>query len=146
MSADEVVAPPSPEVGQYQFLLLLNKEYILALNQRRQHHAPGSAAARFDVGLMRSAVLFNQKLDAEHALYHDKNIHVAELCGSLVGVKSWDSKRLAQHILAQLAASPSHEVIQMDDEKVFVGMSSSKERFVVRLSNTPDLHSRREHR
>lgn len=142
VSANEVVPPATQEVGQYQFQLLLNKEYIAALNQRRQHHAPGSAPARFDLTLMRSAALFNRKLDVEDTLCHDLNNRTSELCGSLENVRSWKPRELAQHILAQLAASPPHEAVQTDDhDMLYVGISSSTKRFVVRLSNTPSSRS-----
>ncbi|TGE06097.1 hypothetical protein [Hymenobacter fodinae] len=117
---------------------------MAALNEYRRARHLHAAAARFEPNLMYSAAVHNRRMNVRDSLYHDPEQHNAELIGTLYYVESWEPGKLARRIVRQLNESAPHRAIQ-EDSYIYVAVSAEKQRFVVRLSRSPEPRDPRQY-
>ena len=126
-------------------LSALNREYLLALNYRRQQRQPGAPPARLDPHLLPGTFLHAYEMERRDSLYHDlTDFSFAELCGSLVDLDPYRGKprELARYIWTRFHDSPPHDAIQRDSTLRFVSVSCLNDFFVVRLRSSPRAPNR----
>lgn len=137
--------PEQAPEGQNAFLALVNKEYLAALNQRRQQRYHVAPLVRYDRNLLPGAVLHTRRMEQLDSLWHDPLNRHTELCGTLYPDQRRTPQALAQFIITELTNSPPHNAIQLDTTLLFAAISIGKKYYVVRLSSTPTLRNKVEY-
>ena len=121
-------------------LSALNREYLLALNYKRQRRQPGAPLARVDPHLLPGTFLHAYEMEQRDSIYHDLNSYsYAEMCGSMVDMDPYRGKprELARYIWTRFHGSPPHDATQRDSTLRFVSVSCLNDFFVVRLTSSP---------
>lgn len=121
-------------------LSALNREYLLALNYKRQRRQPGAPLARVDPHLLPGTFLHAYEMEQRDSIYHDLNSYsYAEMCGSMVDMDPYRGKprELARYIWTRFHDSPPHDATQRDSTLRFVSVSCLNDFFVVRLTSLP---------
>ena len=124
-------------------LVALNHAYVAVLNQERHKADATAPVVHFDQVLLRGTVLHNERMERLDSLFHAYPLPCAELAGTLLENDPTEPARLARFIFERLKASPPHNVIQKDAERVFVSVSATQKFYCVRLSRTPSTASPR---
>ena len=121
-------------------LSALNREYLLALNYKRQQRQPSAPPARLDPHLLPGTFLHAYEMEQRDSIYHDMNSYsYAEMCGSMVDMDPYRGKprELARYIWTRFHGSPPHDATQRDSTLRFVSVSCLNDFFVVRLTSSP---------
>jgi hypothetical protein len=136
------VKPATPAFVPACDLQELNREYVVALNHVRHQLDPHAPLVRFDPALFVLAALHTAKMEQANLLVHASSPslrYAAELIGTKHSIKSNDAKTLVRFMLTSFQNSEPHCELQSNTKYIYVAISSTKNYYCVRLSDTPSV-------
>lgn len=120
----------------------LNRAYVASLNRLRHQLDPHAPAVVFDPALLIGTMLHSAKMEAADSMFHAFLADApfsAELVGTKRLMQEQEAKKIAQFALNQFEGSEQHCNLQETSKYVYVAICSSKNFYIVRLSDKPGV-------